>query len=929
MSTSDGSVLGVTKIVDHGANATHWNLVILGDGYRASEMDKYHDDARAVVNALYATSPFNEVWCGVNVHRVDVTSTDSGADEPAACGGPGTTPATYFDSTFCTDEVERLLTCNQITALNVATAQVPEMHQTIVIVNSSKYGGAGGTVAVASTDASATELAIHEIGHSAFGLADEYPYYFGCAIDDDRDNYLGGEPVEPNVTIDTDRNTVKWGTFVDAATPMPTQENPDCSLCPSAPSPVAAGTVGTFEGAYYYHCDVYRPEFNCKMQNLGVPFCVVCSEAIRNTLSAYITPTTVTLTTPSIAFTDIPEGIGGTGITTYRAIVFEVAGCETRTFEIIAGPTGGFGTPLGTSDTVPPSETTPVDYGRIWLSYTSTNASDNASGEVTVECLETGQTWVININANTVARKKAAIALVLDRSGSMSDDPGDNTTKMEKLQQAATSLVEVMLDGDGLGIVQFSTSALRLMDVTDVGVAGSAARTTALNHIDGLTPGGATAIGDGILKGRQALDDAQAVAVPPYDVLAMLVLTDGMENVPPYIADVAASLNAHTFAVGFGLPENLDVAKLDALTSNTGGYLVVTGAITPDQSHRLTKYFLQILADIENAFVVLDPSGELSYGAEHRIPFQLSGADYGADVILLTPLPGHVEFELETPFGERIAPSSLTANTRYVDGERTTYYRVGLPAIPGAPEKSHAGEWSAILRFARKPNADRKSRDSLARAELDRISRTKSVPYDVIVHAYSNLTFRASIAKSTVRPGAQITLNATLAQYTMPLTERAKVWADVVWPDGSTRLLQFTESLPGTYTAQFTGTAAGLYRARIRATGTTLEGDPFTREQTLTAALVTGRAGSFDPPTTTPSGHSNCCCELLRCLFSEKVMSDKFRREWRDRGLDLGALQKCIEHACKEHNEGTSATIKSRERLDPKELRKLVKKLLG
>jgi hypothetical protein len=36
------------------------------------------------------------------------------------------------------------------------------------------------------------------------------------------------------------------------------------------------------EGARYYHCGVYRPEYDCKMRKLGIPFCAVCRQVIRN-----------------------------------------------------------------------------------------------------------------------------------------------------------------------------------------------------------------------------------------------------------------------------------------------------------------------------------------------------------------------------------------------------------------------------------------------------------------------------------------------------------------------------------------------------------------------------------------------------------------------------------------------------------------------
>src|SRR5665811_921637 len=37
-----------------------------------------------------------------------------------------------------------------------------------------------------------------------------------------------------------------------------------------------------FEGAGYFHCGAYRPEYDCKMRNLGVPFCHVCRQVIWN-----------------------------------------------------------------------------------------------------------------------------------------------------------------------------------------------------------------------------------------------------------------------------------------------------------------------------------------------------------------------------------------------------------------------------------------------------------------------------------------------------------------------------------------------------------------------------------------------------------------------------------------------------------------------
>ena len=294
MGTSDGSIIGTTKIVDHGLSADRWNLVILGDGYQASELTKYHTDVDGFVQQMQFTPPFGDVWSAINIYRVDVTSTDSGADDPASCGGTGNIAATYFDASFCNNNIRRLLLVNTGTALSVAISQVPEMHQTLVIVNSAIYGGAGGTIAVFSMASSASEIALHELGHSAFGLADEYEYFRGCGSGEtDRNKYTGPEPVEPNVTKDTDRSTLKWRDFVFTTTPLPTTENADCTRCDPQFNPQQTDTVGTYEGARYFHCDLYRPQFNCKMRTLGQPFCAVCQQAIREMLKPFTPSTTL------------------------------------------------------------------------------------------------------------------------------------------------------------------------------------------------------------------------------------------------------------------------------------------------------------------------------------------------------------------------------------------------------------------------------------------------------------------------------------------------------------------------------------------------------------------------------------------------------------------------------------------------------------
>lgn len=288
MTTSDGTVQGSTQIYGSAPRNRAFNVVLLAEGFTAAQQGDFNTACTTFVNAFTHTGPFDELASAINIFRVNVASTDTGADDPAATGGTGATARTYFDATFGGNGIRRLLLCNSGTALTTAATQIPEFTVAIVVVNSTVYGGSGGSVGTYSLAPNATEIAIHEMGHTAFHLGDEYPYYAGGA-ETGRDHHPATEPDRPNTTINTNRATLKWNWAVAATTALPTMANPNCSAVDSRASTVAAGTVGLFEGADYYHCGAYRPEFDCKMQNLGVPFCRVCRAVIWNRIGPLAT----------------------------------------------------------------------------------------------------------------------------------------------------------------------------------------------------------------------------------------------------------------------------------------------------------------------------------------------------------------------------------------------------------------------------------------------------------------------------------------------------------------------------------------------------------------------------------------------------------------------------------------------------------------
>lgn len=119
------------------------------------------------------------------------------------------------------------------------------------------------------------EIALHEIGHTAFALADEYDYGT-CST--------SSEPTEVDVSLNSTRS-VKWGNLIAAGTAVPT------SL-----GAYAYGTVGVFQGGQYCTTGKYRPTENSRMRTLGYPWHAVNEGAARSVFAKYGAATGVTQT---------------------------------------------------------------------------------------------------------------------------------------------------------------------------------------------------------------------------------------------------------------------------------------------------------------------------------------------------------------------------------------------------------------------------------------------------------------------------------------------------------------------------------------------------------------------------------------------------------------------------------------------------------
>ncbi|MCC5823586.1 MAG: hypothetical protein LAT64_10390 [Phycisphaerales bacterium] len=229
------------------------DIVFVGDGYTASEMNLYHSHVASIVSDMFVYEPMTTYRPYFRIQAVEVISNESGVSNDPS---PGITRDTALQMRYWCSGVERLLCVNvnraRIAARNGVDTPVDQI---IAIANSTKYGGAGypasnlGTAA--GGNSAATQIVIHELGHSMGNLADEYTY-------GGPSHYTGSELGPANVTIfnasQMAQQERKWFRWLGANLPG------------------FDGTVSAFEGGNYSETGVFRPTNNSMMRNLNRPF---------------------------------------------------------------------------------------------------------------------------------------------------------------------------------------------------------------------------------------------------------------------------------------------------------------------------------------------------------------------------------------------------------------------------------------------------------------------------------------------------------------------------------------------------------------------------------------------------------------------------------------------------------------------------------
>lgn len=270
----------MSKLLDN--DAGRMNLILVGDGYTTDDRALFERHAVQLSKQIQSESWYRQ---GIlNVHALFVAS-----KERAPTVADGKSRDTAFRAYYGGDRAAHVISGEDKAAMDHARSffapQIP-IH-VVVLTNSTLYGGRGGgkgggmcwTYTDSRNPARWTACALHELGHSLFGLADEY----GGPL-------AGGwvkEPDYPNITLD--RRGAKWRHLV----------------------------TGAYEGGGGYSVGVWRPTLNCRMRTLtGFPFCPVCEDAARRTLESYLSgepepERLIRITVPGEEGKDYPDNSAG------------------------------------------------------------------------------------------------------------------------------------------------------------------------------------------------------------------------------------------------------------------------------------------------------------------------------------------------------------------------------------------------------------------------------------------------------------------------------------------------------------------------------------------------------------------------------------------------------------------------------------------
>lgn len=374
------------------------------------------------------------------------------------------------------------------------------------------------------------------------------------------------------------------------------------------------------------------------------------------------------------------------------------------------------------------------------------------------------------------------------------------------------------------------------IDDVAIGPAWDDVRARAQAAIDTLNSRGSTSIGGGLQRSQQLLDNAS-----PDLPRAIVLLSDGQENTPPYVANVLPQIrDAQTTVHTIGLGRDADQRLMLSIAAQTGG--TYNYAPTPEQ---LMRIYNTISGAISNRQTLVTANGSIAPGSVvtqevtidrsiSEATFWVSWANAGARVTLT----------LQTPSGLSIDPGTPATNpdVRYVAGATYAYYRIRTPTLT-------PGVWRMRVSRAAPAPAAVSEEVTLSEGVIEdqrASASTTDEPFVVRAAARADLTLGFDTDKTGYLTTEPIVCFVTLAEEA-PITD-ATVLLSVQYPGQTT---PFTVPMhddglhgdgaagDGVYAAVLIGPRdPGTATFTVTASGSTSRGEPFVRQAEISTFIA-------------------------------------------------------------------------------------------
>ena len=254
-------------------------LVLMGDGFTAEDMDKWHYYAQQFTRVVLTYPPLSEFTKNIKFFRIDTVSNERGVSGDDSSDGRYHEKDTYFGGHVWLLGMQRLGGGNDALRIATGNAYCPKNTDSskIIMYNSEVYGASGGGYTNLSW--ANIDVTIHETSHNIALIPDEYLYSGTGQLDAAKANWKDSLEVVYRDHF-FNRNFQKWNPWVRLLGRNGTKLHPFYEGRPTTPE----------------YMNLFRPIEDCKMRFVGsnqvydrthkeeFGFCELCKEVWRSTL---------------------------------------------------------------------------------------------------------------------------------------------------------------------------------------------------------------------------------------------------------------------------------------------------------------------------------------------------------------------------------------------------------------------------------------------------------------------------------------------------------------------------------------------------------------------------------------------------------------------------------------------------------------------